>query len=234
MPRVTRFSFDALGGFYPNSRTSQVFTQMLLQTLLSTCSMISVLFCKPFSSPPWIADRRLLMGSSSGTLPSQRVAGYIGNYEVLRKGRDGASRALWQCKYSVTISVLPPRVCLQFERIPVAPAVLRQVWLTRHSPDSPRVAVQRGYFWVCQTQSHQFKMSLWSPSRGFTAKLPHLWVWEYSVEREVEALSSLVEEFVGDAGQPAWPALQQIHKHPFLEAEARSISLSLIQFLMSK
>lgn len=32
---LTRFSFDALGGFYPSSRTSQILAQMLLQILLS-------------------------------------------------------------------------------------------------------------------------------------------------------------------------------------------------------
>lgn len=74
VPWVIRFSFDALGGFYPSGRTSQVLTQMLLQTLPSISSIISALFCKPFSSPPWLADRVLLMGSNSGTLPSQRVA----------------------------------------------------------------------------------------------------------------------------------------------------------------
>lgn len=143
MPWMTRFGFDALGGFYASGRTSQVLAQMLLQTRLSISSIISVLFCKPFSLPPWIADHRPLMGSNSGTLPLKRLAGYIGNYEALRKGRNGASHALWQCKYSVTISMLPPRLRLEFECVPTAPAALRWVWLTRHNSNSPRVAVRR-------------------------------------------------------------------------------------------
>lgn len=41
VPLMTRFSFDALGGFYPNSGTSQILTQMLLQILLSISRIMS-------------------------------------------------------------------------------------------------------------------------------------------------------------------------------------------------